>query len=108
MFRGREQAHPERGRALLQKLYEDLGGLATIESDPLQEGRNMSMLLAPSKEALAAEKPAESEGAAPAPEAESAPAADAAPEVEAETEAAPEADAAPESDAPAADSSDDA
>ena len=50
MFRGREQAHPERGRALLQKLYEDLGGMATIESQPLQEGRNMSMLLAPSKE----------------------------------------------------------
>ncbi|MET0557679.1 MAG: translation initiation factor IF-3 [Solirubrobacterales bacterium] len=54
MFRGREQAHPERGRALLQKLYEDLDGLATIESEPLQEGRNMSMLLAPSKELLAA------------------------------------------------------
>ncbi len=50
MFRGREQAHPERGRALLQKLFEDLDGLAVIESAPLQEGRNMSMLLAPSKE----------------------------------------------------------
>jgi translation initiation factor IF-3 len=50
MFRGREQAHPERGRALLQKLFGDLGGLATIESAPLQEGRNMSMLLGPSKE----------------------------------------------------------
>jgi translation initiation factor IF-3 len=50
MFRGREQAHPERGRALLQKLFEDLGGLAVIESAPLQEGRNMSMLLGPSKE----------------------------------------------------------
>ncbi|MDX6604686.1 MAG: translation initiation factor, partial [Solirubrobacterales bacterium] len=50
MFRGREQAHPERGRALLQKLFEDLGGIAVIESAPLQEGRNMSMLLAPSKE----------------------------------------------------------
>lgn len=49
MFRGREQAHPERGRALLQKLFEDLDGLATIESEPLQEGRNMSMLLAPGK-----------------------------------------------------------
>ncbi len=47
MFRGREQAHPERGRALLQRLFEDLEGLATIESEPLQEGRNMSMLLAP-------------------------------------------------------------
>jgi translation initiation factor IF-3 len=51
MFRGREQAHPERGRALLQRLFEDLQGLATIESEPLQEGRNMSMLLAPTREA---------------------------------------------------------
>ena len=50
MFRGREQAHPERGRDLLHKLFEDLDGLATIESAPLQEGRNMSMLLGPSKE----------------------------------------------------------
>jgi translation initiation factor IF-3 len=49
MFRGREQAHPERGRDLLNKLFEDLDGLATIESAPLQEGRNMSMLLGPSK-----------------------------------------------------------
>ena len=32
MFRGREQAHPERGRALLQRLFEDLDGLAVIES----------------------------------------------------------------------------
>jgi len=54
MFRGREQAHPERGRDLLQRLFEDLDGLATIESEPLQEGRNMSMMLAPSKEAAKA------------------------------------------------------
>jgi translation initiation factor IF-3 len=47
MFRGREQAHPERGRALLQRLFEDIEGLATIEQHPEQEGRNMSMLLAP-------------------------------------------------------------
>jgi translation initiation factor IF-3 len=52
MFRGREQAHPERGRDLLNRLHEDLDGLADIESKPLQEGRNMSMLLGPSKEAL--------------------------------------------------------
>ena len=44
------QAHHERGRNLLQKLFEDLDGLAVIESAPLQEGRNMSMLLGPSKE----------------------------------------------------------
>lgn len=52
MFRGREQAHPERGRDLLSRLHEDLDGLADIESKPLQEGRNMSMLLGPSKEAV--------------------------------------------------------
>jgi translation initiation factor IF-3 len=50
MFRGREQAHPERGRALLQRLFDDLDGMATIEQHPEQEGRNMTMMLAPSKE----------------------------------------------------------
>jgi translation initiation factor IF-3 len=67
MFRGREQTHPERGRALLQRLFEDLDGLATIESEPLQEGRNMSMLLAPSKGAArqaAAAKQADEQQAA--------------------------------------------
>ena len=53
MFRGREQAHPERGRALLERLYEDIGELAMIESQPQQEGRNMHMMLAPSKESAA-------------------------------------------------------
>jgi translation initiation factor IF-3 len=53
MFRGREQAHPERGRALLQRLYDDLAEIATIEQDPQQEGRNMHMMVAPSKELLA-------------------------------------------------------
>jgi len=47
MFRGREQTHPERGRALLERLFGDVEELATIEQHPLQEGRNMSMLLAP-------------------------------------------------------------
>jgi translation initiation factor IF-3 len=75
MFRGREQAHPERGRMLLQRLFDDLDGLGVIEQNPLQEGRNMHMLLAPSKEALreakgakgddsAGEAPAENEAAA--------------------------------------------
>jgi translation initiation factor IF-3 len=58
MFRGREQAHPERGRALLQRLYEDIKDLAVIESDPLQEGRNMSMLLGPTRVAAAADSDA--------------------------------------------------
>jgi translation initiation factor IF-3 len=106
MFRGREQAHPERGRALLQRLFEDLDGLAVIESHPLQEGRNMSMLLAPGKEvaqAAAAEKAATDEPAADAEEpsagaADSA-AADAKP---AEEPAAEPADAKPADDDAAA------
>ena len=53
MFRGREQAHPERGRALLKRLYDDIAELATIEQEPQQEGRNMHMMVAPSKELLA-------------------------------------------------------
>jgi translation initiation factor IF-3 len=71
MFRGREQAHPERGRALLQRLFDDLDGLAVIEQEPLQEGRNMSMLLAPSREAMRASQ-AEKAARAEAEEAEGA------------------------------------
>ena len=70
MFRGREQAHPERGRNLLKRLFEDLDGLATIESDPLQEGRNMSMMLAPSKEVVAQEQKDDAPGEDAAGEAE--------------------------------------
>jgi translation initiation factor IF-3 len=47
MFRGREQAHPERGEALLRKLADEVAEFGTIEQDPNQEGRNMTMLLAP-------------------------------------------------------------
>jgi len=92
MFRGREQAHPERGRALLQKLFEDLGGIAVIESAPLQEGRNMSMLLAPSKEV---DKLAAPDEAAPA---ENAPTEDAPAEV---SETTVDAAVAPATDPPA-------
>jgi translation initiation factor IF-3 len=51
MFRGREQSHPERGRMLLDRLFEDVSELATVEQEPLQEGRNMHMLLAPVRNA---------------------------------------------------------
>ena len=53
MFRGREMAHPERGRQLLERIAEDLVELAVVEQRPLQDGRNMTMMLAPSKELLA-------------------------------------------------------
>jgi translation initiation factor IF-3 len=49
MFRGREMAHPERGEMILNRLAEDLGELATVEQRPQQDGRNMTMMLAPSK-----------------------------------------------------------
>ena len=49
MFRGREQSHPERGEALLMRLAEDVAELGTVEQHPQQDGRNMTMLLAPTK-----------------------------------------------------------
>jgi translation initiation factor IF-3 len=49
MFRGRELVHPERGEALLLRLAEDVKELATIESMPNLDGRNMVMMLAPVK-----------------------------------------------------------
>jgi len=51
MFRGRETTHPERGRDLLLRLAEDVKELGVIESQPLLDGRNMVMLLGPTKNA---------------------------------------------------------
>jgi translation initiation factor IF-3 len=51
MFRGREQTHPERGRDLLLRLADDVKEIGQIESQPLQDGRNMVMLLGPTKNA---------------------------------------------------------
>ena len=51
MFRGREQTHPERGRDLLLRLADDVKEIGMIESQPLQDGRNMVMLLGPTKNA---------------------------------------------------------
>jgi len=49
MFRGREMAHPERGEMLLNRLADELGELAIVEQRPQQDGRNMVMMLGPSK-----------------------------------------------------------
>ena len=51
MFRGREREHPDRGRDLLMRLAEDVKELGTIETQPLLEGRNMTMVMAPTKNA---------------------------------------------------------
>ena len=63
MFRGREMAHPERGQMILDRLAEELEDLAIVEQRPIQDGRNMTMMLGPVK--AAAEKQAEEK---PAPE----------------------------------------
>lgn len=49
MFRGRQVAHPELGLEVLQRVTEDLGDLARVETQPSFEGRTMSMVLAPHK-----------------------------------------------------------
>jgi len=49
MFRGREQSRPELGFRLLQRLAEDVLELGTVESAPKQDGRNMVMVIAPTK-----------------------------------------------------------
>ena len=52
MFRGREMAHPEQGRSVLDRLAEDLKPYATVDQQPKMEGRNMHMLLSPIKGAF--------------------------------------------------------
>lgn len=49
-FRGREVAHPELGRALLERLYNDIEDYAEIEAMPRLDGRNMVMVLVPAKD----------------------------------------------------------
>lgn len=69
MFRGREQSRPELGFRLLQRLAEDIAESGFVESAPLQDGRNMVMVVAPLKkkadvkkrQADAVETPAETE-----------------------------------------------
>jgi translation initiation factor IF-3 len=49
MFRGREMAHTELGRKILDRLVEDLKDVAVVEAAPKQDGRNMIMVIAPVK-----------------------------------------------------------
>jgi translation initiation factor IF-3 len=49
MFRGREMAHPELGRNILERVAQDVSDMATVETKPNLEGRNMTMMLAPLK-----------------------------------------------------------
>ena len=49
MFRGREQSRPELGYRLLQRLAEEIADYGIVESSPKQDGRNMIMVVAPTK-----------------------------------------------------------
>jgi translation initiation factor IF-3 len=65
MFRGREVTHPERGTAILDRLAEELSELGVVEQRPMQEGRNMTMMMAPSKAVLSGRVDADAAAEAP-------------------------------------------
>jgi translation initiation factor IF-3 len=46
-FRGRENAHPEIGRRILERLVEELGEVVVVESSPQKEGNQLHTILAP-------------------------------------------------------------
>ena len=47
MFRGRQVTHPELGRQVLFRVFEEVKEIAKVEAEPRLEGRNMTMVLAP-------------------------------------------------------------
>ena len=66
MFRGREMAHSELGRRILDRLAVDMEGVAYVESAAIQDGRNMTMVLAPHKTGPKDEPVADSQSVAEA------------------------------------------
>ena len=66
MFRGREMAHTDLGRKILDQLIAELGDTIVVESMPKQEGRNMIMVIAPTKKQVEAKVAETDDGAAPA------------------------------------------
>ena len=60
-FRGREMAHPELGRKILDNVIEAAGPIAKVENQARMEGRSMSLVLAPDKQAQEALKKAAEE-----------------------------------------------
>jgi translation initiation factor IF-3 len=69
MFRGRESAHPELGKKILDRIVEKLDDVAKVESAAKLDGRNMIMVLGPEKKAkpkvVESPRVAEQEVAAP-------------------------------------------
>ncbi len=66
MFRGREMAHTDLGRKILDQLISELGDTIVVESMPKQEGRNMVMVIGPTKKQIEAKVAETDNGAAPA------------------------------------------
>ncbi len=72
MYRGREMVHRELGRKQLDRVVQLLGPIASVENPPRMEGRLLSMILVPNREAIEAarkieaEKPADAEESAEA------------------------------------------
>jgi translation initiation factor IF-3 len=56
MFRGREMVHQEIGRKILERVADDAKPFAVIERQPLLEGRNLFMILAPSRQGAVKEQ----------------------------------------------------
>lgn len=69
MFRGREQSRPELGYRLLQRLGADVAEYGFVETSAKQDGRNMTMVLAPHRGAKTRAKAAEDAGAGAKPNA---------------------------------------
>jgi translation initiation factor IF-3 len=51
MFRGREVYHPEQGKRILDRIAEQMEGIAKVEAEPKLDNRNMIMVLAPDRRA---------------------------------------------------------
>jgi translation initiation factor IF-3 len=66
MFRGREMAHTDLGRKILDQLIKELGDTIVVDSMPKQEGRNMIMVIGPTKKQIEAKVAESDNGAAPA------------------------------------------
>jgi translation initiation factor IF-3 len=60
-FRGREMAHPELGRKILDDVITTVGPIAKVESQARMEGRSMTLVLSPDKKAQEALKKAADE-----------------------------------------------
>ncbi|NND74872.1 MAG: translation initiation factor IF-3, partial [Ilumatobacter sp.] len=95
-FRGREMAHPELGSKILDDVLEAVGPVAKVDTQARFEGRSMTMVLSPDKQAQEALKKAAAEAEKEAAEAAAAEAAE-----------APVADASPDDTSPAVASPDD-